>query len=116
MLLQQRDDNPGIHSPGHWTLWGGRVEEGETPDQAIRRELNEELELVDIPLAWWRVYERPWREENVIEQHIYIAPFDRPAESLNLHEGQALRYFFPRAIWEERYIRHATGSGPRCDP
>lgn len=146
MLLQQRDEKPGIHSPGYWTLWGGRVEEGETPDQAIRRELCEELELVDVPLAWWRVYERPWRDGTVIEQHIYIAPFDRPAERLNLHEGQALRYFShaelgelpiafifdevlesfyeagldqitqdPRAIWEARYIRHASGSGPRCD-
>ncbi len=93
VLLQQRDNKPGLHSPGFWTLWGGKVEEGETPDQAIRRELNEELELDDVPLVWWRMYERPWREGIVIEQHIYTAPFDRPAESLTLHEGQALRYF-----------------------
>ena len=42
-LLQQRDDKPGIWYPGHWGCFGGAVEPGESPEQALSRELQEEL-------------------------------------------------------------------------
>lgn len=44
-LMQLRDDIPNIWYPGHWGLFGGAVEEGEDEIVALRRELNEELEL-----------------------------------------------------------------------
>lgn len=50
ILVQQRDrvafqhrDLHIKHLPGWYGEWGGGVEEGETPEQAIRRELAEEL-------------------------------------------------------------------------
>jgi 8-oxo-dGTP pyrophosphatase MutT (NUDIX family) len=42
-LMQHRDDKPGIFFPGWWGCFGGAVEPGERPEQAIRRELAEEL-------------------------------------------------------------------------
>jgi 8-oxo-dGTP pyrophosphatase MutT (NUDIX family) len=42
-LLQLRDDIPGIIYPGHWGLFGGHIEPGETPDVAVKRELLEEI-------------------------------------------------------------------------
>jgi 8-oxo-dGTP pyrophosphatase MutT (NUDIX family) len=42
-LLQLRDDFPGLHLPGHWGLFGGSLEPGETAEAALRRELGEEL-------------------------------------------------------------------------
>ena len=42
-LVQLRDDIPGIFFPGHWGGFGGGVEAGETAEQAIIREMEEEL-------------------------------------------------------------------------
>ncbi len=44
-VLQQRDLKPGIWYPDHWGCFGGGVDDGETPRQALDRELFEELQL-----------------------------------------------------------------------
>jgi 8-oxo-dGTP pyrophosphatase MutT (NUDIX family) len=44
-LLQLRDQKPGLFYPGHWGLFGGACDPGEAPDDALRRELHEELGL-----------------------------------------------------------------------
>jgi hypothetical protein len=36
-LLQLRDDLPGVSLRGHWGLFGGALEAGETAEQALRR-------------------------------------------------------------------------------
>ncbi len=46
LLLLQRDDTIGIKDTGRWQLPGGGVEEGETPDEAIKRELQEEIGII----------------------------------------------------------------------
>lgn len=42
-LMQLRDDKPGIFYPNHWGLFGGASEAGEAAEDALRRELREEL-------------------------------------------------------------------------
>ena len=42
-LLQHRDDKPGIWLPGGWCLFGGSIDENETPGEALKRELAEEI-------------------------------------------------------------------------
>ena len=44
-LLQLRDDIEPIWYPGHWGCFGGAVETGEDPVEALRREVREELAL-----------------------------------------------------------------------
>ena len=91
ILLQQRDDKSTTPFAGYWTLPGGRVEQGEEPDAAIKREIMEEIEL-DVFLRLWKVYERPGPEMITVVQYIYTGRIDRSISSLVLNEGQALRY------------------------
>ena len=39
LLIYLRDDKPAIPFPNHWDFFGGHVEEGETPEQALVREV-----------------------------------------------------------------------------
>lgn len=97
ILLQLRDDKPEIVYPNHWTTLGGRIEPGESPDEAMRRELLEEIELAPT-LRLWQVVDNPivFHETRiVVEQHFYVGALDREANEIRLHEGQAVRYFGP---------------------
>lgn len=60
VLLTQR--MPGAHLEGTWEFPGGKVEPGESPEQALSREMREEIgvgvevdDIVDV--TFWR-YER----------------------------------------------------------
>ena len=52
-LMQLRDQKPGIFFPGHWGLFGGALDPGETAERALRRELREELGLAFEALSYF---------------------------------------------------------------
>ena len=95
VLLQQRDHTTGILYPGCWTIFGGAVEGEETFDEAIRREILEELDL-DFPVIHWHDYRCPVRSipgELDVMVHVYTGALDLPVERLTLYEGQAMGWF-----------------------
>ena len=42
ILLQHRTDD-AFRLPGYWAFFGGGIEEGENPTEALKREIREEL-------------------------------------------------------------------------
>ncbi len=45
VLLQHRDEN-SARLPGHWAFFGSSIEEGESPEKAVKREAKKELNYV----------------------------------------------------------------------
>ncbi|KEF40747.1 MAG: NUDIX hydrolase [Cyanobium sp. CACIAM 14] len=82
-LLQLRDDIEGIIHPGCWGLFGGHLDPGERPGQAICRELREEIgwEAEGLPL-WFEHHEAR------LTVHYFRAPLTVPLDDLQLNEGQ----------------------------
>ena len=96
ILLLLRDNKSTIVYPNHWTLVGGKVEDGETPEMGAQRELAEETGL-RADLSFWRRYDRE-HTFFIVDQYIFVAKVDASPESLILGEGQALQFFKPAEI------------------
>jgi 8-oxo-dGTP diphosphatase len=93
ILLYLRDNKLDIPFPDHWDLIGGHVEEGETPEEALIREVKEEL---DIDLKDYQFYKEVEcltgdAYENI--KYIYTGRFNVPLEEITLLEGVRPRYF-----------------------
>ena len=96
VLLLLRDNKSTITYPNHWTLIGGKVEAGETPEVAAHRQLAEETGL-KTDLSFWKRYDRE-HPLFIVDQYVYRAKMNVPCDSLVLGEGQALQFFKPCEI------------------
>lgn len=92
-LLYLRDNKPGIPFPDHWDLIGGHVEMGETPDEALVREVKEELDIDLKDYKFYKVFEcfKGDAYENI--KYIYSAKINIPIEEVTLLEGVRAQYF-----------------------
>jgi len=86
-LLQLRDDIDTIIYPGHWGLFGGHLDPGETPVQALMRELQEEIDWAPetAPALWFS------HNNGTRIAHVFRGQLDVPLEQLQLLEGQDLK-------------------------
>jgi 8-oxo-dGTP pyrophosphatase MutT (NUDIX family) len=102
-LMQHRDDHPWIFHPGHWGLFGGAFEPGESALDAMRRELREELDLSVPPDALSEFCALSISLNGLADvQRVYftVALTADDLLPLKLGEGQAMRVLSPTEIFE----------------
>ena len=96
VLLFRRDDKPTIPFPNHLDILGGSVEDGETPEQAIVREIAEELYDLRMgapySLGNFKLF-KAYRDDRGTQQHIFYREADFDIEDVRLNEGQELVWF-----------------------
>ena len=102
-LLQLRDDLESILYPGHWGLFGGHLDAGETPSEAVHRELLEEINWEPtFPLEHWFTSQNGLRIA-----HVFRGALSVPVEQLTLLEGQDLKLTSKQelrqgSVWSDR--------------
>lgn len=104
LVIQLRDEKPGLLFPAHWATLGGAIEADETPDEAMRRELEEEIEPAPS-VTFWRYFEHYYQvrgERRMVANHVYVGRLPCPLSDIKLYEGQCLGAF----------AAHETGTLP----
>ncbi len=81
-LLQLRDNNPNILSPGYWAMFGGHIEPDETPEDAVKRELLEEISYAPPVLSKFEYLETP-----KIACYVYYGELGVEMNQLVLQDG-----------------------------
>ncbi len=92
-LMQLRDNIPTILYPDHWGFFGGHLEEGETPEVGVKREVLEEISYsLQNPILFGRY------DDKRALRYIFHAPLTVSIEALDLQEGADLDLVSPDAI------------------
>ena len=93
-VLQLRDNNPNIIAPGWWSFFGGKIDSGENPSQAIRREIFEELSLIpeEFRFLWSTDYISQFTRLPVRGWY-FMADVTEIWKNYKLSEGQAAKSF-----------------------
>ncbi|MCU0653189.1 MAG: NUDIX domain-containing protein [Candidatus Pacebacteria bacterium] len=90
LLLQLRDEDPEKNT---WVLFGGGVHDGETEEQALRREIAEELDYNIKKATFLMRY-----DYNDTKQAIFVVVEPVERLSLELREGAAMGFFSAEEI------------------
>ena len=93
ILLMLRDDEKIIPYPNTWYIPGGVVEDGEIVEEALFREVKEELNLKAESCSLIRIYD--WEEK---QEYIYRVKLELEPGKVTLGEGQKIRFFSEKEI------------------
>lgn len=93
ILLQHRSKNAPT-KPDFWAFFGGGIDRNETPEDAVRREAKEELQVELGKLKLFKRYEFE-QKMGLYEKYVFTAPLTYSIEELKKQqqEGQDLGLF-----------------------
>lgn len=99
VFLQKRTlDAP--HNPDFFGFFGGGVEEGENAEEALQREIKEELSIKITDYRFWRTHEF---EHGTL--HIFLLPVNADFEDqIQVLEGQYGKFLSREEILQEKVI------------
>jgi 8-oxo-dGTP diphosphatase len=102
-LLYLRDGKPGIPFPHCWDLIGGHVEEGEAPEEALVREVKEELNYDLKDYTFFKEYLCLEGDAYPNIKYIYSGKFNLPLDEITLLEGDRPQYFAKEEIPDVKF-------------
>jgi len=91
-LLQHRDDTAPTY-PGYWGFFGGSIEDGETPLEAIRREAWEELRYTPAGTNPVLTIDYKNFKTGRSGRKFYFTELCPDKDALQLYEGQNMGWF-----------------------
>jgi mutator protein MutT len=106
-LLQLRDDKPGIWFPASWSLFGGAIEPGESPGEAVCRELKEEIGLVPREVRYFTQVAwdfAAWGLGIKLRYTFEVKVSHEEVDKLVLYEGQDFRLFTATEVLNEPHL------------
>ena len=102
LLLQHRTHDAPRH-PSHWAFFGGGIEAGESPAEALQREVREELSY-DVKRPHFLLAQTVKQGEEESTKYVYVERYED--EPLELGEGQAMGWFFPEETHALKMVDH----------
>lgn len=100
-LMQLRSQRPGIFYPGHWGLFGGAVDAGESAEAGLVRELQEELgiELRNAEYLTEFTFDFSFNGKGRVWRRYYkIEVTEDTVAGMTLGEGSDMRVFSAKDI------------------
>ena len=88
VLLFLRDNTPDIPFPNMWDVPGGHVEENETPEQCIVREMKEEM---GMDLNGFQLFVAEEFDDRI--EYAFWKKQNIDIDNITLTEGQCLKWF-----------------------
>jgi 8-oxo-dGTP diphosphatase len=95
ICLQLRDDSKNIFFPGRWGFFGGAIESGETPLDAVVREVGEEISVTFAPTRFLYLgnIELQLNDFNLMRYYFELKVSQLEVDSFKLNEGKAIGNF-----------------------
>ena len=102
ILLQHRA-NDASRLADFWAFFGGGIEQGESPTEALERELLEELSY-QVHKPYFLLAQKIRDDEDENTKYVFVEYYqDQP---LQLGEGQGMGWFSPDETHELKMIEH----------
>lgn len=112
LLIQERGNHSRLGEK--YGFFGGLIQEGETPDQAIKRELKEEIGLIPQNLKFWLrdsyLVEEPGEYHDwLINCDVFLSPITPELEKCQVAEGKGvIKMSLKKVIKGEGFPKNAT--------